>query len=180
MSNKIDLAIIIFLGYHLLRGYIAGFSKSLFLSVRFLGAAFATYYIGAHYLTTILSWNMVKAYIAFMGKLTQNFISPFLYKALEMDGKILMITIFLLISILVNLIFELIQSNIKKGSIKTIDKNLGFFLGGIKGLIYIMAMVAIAEPAIQKMAGMEFKEMLSTSDLLKYFYSYNIFLDIFS
>ena len=36
MISKIDIAILVFMTYHIIRGYSAGFSKSLFLSIRFI------------------------------------------------------------------------------------------------------------------------------------------------
>lgn len=179
MSNKIDIFILLFIAYHLLRGYAAGFSRSLFLSLRFVGVAVATWYITANHLTDLMSQSWIRIYVQWLSKLLEGFISPFIYRALDLERKILIVSLFLLITIVINLVFEVIQSQIKKSSIKTMDKNLGLLFGGVKAVLYLMGIVVLLDPMIQRFMGMAGKDALSTSALLKYFYRYNLFFDIF-
>lgn len=180
MENKIDSMITIFLLYHLFRGYMVGFSKSLFLSVRFVGSMAITYWISEGYLDRIMQSELVRRYTIWLSGLLAELISPVLYRAIEVERKSMVVTVMLLVSIALNLGFDLLQSGMNKKGLRSMDKNLGFIAGGIKGLLYIMATVALIEPLIQKLADLEVKQALSTSFLLKYFYSYNVFLDIFS
>lgn len=178
--NKIDIGIILFLVYHLIRGYMAGFSRSLILSLRLVGSLILTGYLMSHYRLRLLDMEPVKVYLDFVGRICQNFVTPYLYRMLEMQQKILWVSVFCLVSFVVTFGAEVLLSEMRSTSKRNVDRSLGLVFGGVKGLCYMMLAVSLLEPLVQKFASIEMLERLSSSDLLRYLYRYNFFLDIFS
>ena len=115
-----------------------------------------------------------------MAELITKFMSVFWYQALDMNTKILGISLFIVISILINIVFYTLHSFFNRKSLKWIDKNLGFIFGLLKAIIYIMILIAIIDPIIQKQMGTDFHELLTNTKLLKYFYSYNFIVKYFN
>ncbi len=180
MLSKIDIAILIFMIYHIIRGYHTGFSKSLFLSIRFIASIILTRFIYIKYVDIIISSVFYERYQMIMYELITKFISVFWYQALNLNSKILVFSLFLLVSILINVIFYTLHSFFNKKSLKWIDKNLGLVFGLFKSILYIMIVVALIDPIIQKQLGNELHEMFTYTRLLKYFYSYNFIFDFFA
>lgn len=178
--NKIDIGIIIFLMYHLIRGYTAGFSRSVILSLRLVVSLILTGYLMANYKMWLLDRALVKAYLEFTSRIGQNFVTPYLYRILEIEQKILWMSVFVLVGFGVTLAAEILLSGMRNASQRNIDRSLGFVFGGLKGLCYLMLAVSLLEPLLQKFASIEMLEWISSSDLLRYLYRYNFFLDIFS
>ena len=173
MISKIDIAILIFMSYHIIRGYMTGFSKSLFLSIRFLASILITKFVYVKFADLIIASIFYERYQLIMAELITKFMSVFWYQALDMNTKILGISLFIVISILINIVFYTLHSFFNRKSLKWIDKNLGFIFGLLKAIIYIMILIAIIDPIIQKQMGTDFHELLTNTKLLKYFYSYN-------
>lgn len=180
MGNKLDTFIMIFVLFHMIRGYFRGFSKSLFLSLRFLLSAGLSSWLFVKYSESMMNFEPVRVYIEAMGKFLQTFLTPFIYEALQLQTKVLWLSLLILISLILNLLFELLQENIEKKALHSADKNAGVFFGAFKALLYLMLIVALLDGPIQKLAVVELQDLLSASRLLKYLYSYNIFLDFFS
>lgn len=180
MGNKLDSFIMLFILFHMIRGYLRGFSKSFFLSLRFLISAGLSSWIFAKYSESMMNFEPVRVYIEAVGKFLQTFLTPFIYEALQLQTKILWLSLLVVISLLLGLFFELVQENIEKKALRSADKSAGVFFGACKALLYLMLIVALLDKPIQKMAVVELQDLLSASRLLKYLYSYNIFLDFFS
>lgn len=180
MISKIDIAIIVFMSYHVIRGYMTGFSKSLFLSIRFIASILLTRFVYVNYANLILRSAFYERYQLIMAELITKFMSGFWYQALDMNEKILGISLFLIVSILINIIFYTLHGFFNRKSLKWMDKNLGFIFGMLKAIIYIMILIAIIDPIIQKQMGTEFHELLTKTKLLKYFYSYNFIIKYFN
>lgn len=115
-----------------------------------------------------------------MHELITKIISVFWYQALDLDPKVLAVSLFIVVSILINIVFYTLHSFFNKKSLKWIDKNLGLAFGLFKSILYIMILVALIDPIIQKQMGSEIHELLTNTELLKYFYSYNFIFDIFT
>lgn len=177
--NTIDIAILIFLFYHLFRGYRAGFSGSVFLSLRFVGTVGLTWYLISNYERRLIEFVPIRFCLELTRKLLQNFVTPYFYNLLDFDSKALWLIMLIVVSIVLNLAAEILLSDFSGGAKKKLDRNLGFLFGGLKGLCYMMIAVSISEPLIQKFASMEMMDSLSSSDLFRYFYRYNFFMDIF-
>ncbi len=180
MISKIDIAILIFMSYHIIRGYMTGFSKSLFLSIRFLASILITKFVYVKFADLIIASIFYERYQLIMAELITKFMSVFWYQALDMNTKILGISLFIVISILINIVFYTLHSFFNRKSLKWIDKNLGFIFGLLKAIIYIMILIAIIDPIIQKQMGTDFHELLTNTKLLKYFYSYNFIVKYFN
>ncbi len=180
MISKIDIAILIFMSYHIIRGYMTGFSKSLFLSIRFLASILITKFVYVKFADLIIASIFYERYQLIMAELITKFMSVFWYQALDMNTKILGISLFIVISILINIVFYTLHSFFNRKSLKWIDKNLGFIFGLLKSIIYIMILIAIIDPIIQKQMGTDFHELLTNTKLLKYFYSYNFIVKYFN
>ncbi len=180
MISKIDIAILIFMSYHIIRGYMTGFSKSLFLSIRFLASILITKFVYVKFADLIIASIFYERYQLIMAELITKFMSVFWYQALDMNTKILGISLFIVISILINIVFYTLHSFFNRKSLKWIDKNLGFIFGLFKAIIYIMILIAIIDPIIQKQMGTDFHELLTNTKLLKYFYSYNFIVKYFN
>lgn len=180
MISKIDIAIIIFMSYHIIRGYMTGFSKSLFLSIRFIASILLTRFVYVNFADVIIASVFYERYQVIMAELITKFMSVFWYQALDMSSKILGISLFLLISISINVVFYTLHSFFNRKSLKWMDKNLGFIFGMVKSIIYIMILIAILDPIIQNQMGTEFHELFTKTKLLKYFYSYNFIIKYFN
>jgi uncharacterized membrane protein required for colicin V production len=180
MISKIDIAILVFMTYHIIRGYSAGFSKSLFLSIRFIVSIILTRFIYINFADEIITSVFYERYQLIMHELITKIISVFWYQALDLDPKVLAVSLFIVVSILINIVFYTLHSFFNKKSLKWIDKNLGLAFGLFKSILYIMILVALIDPIIQKQMGSEIHELLTNTRLLKYFYSYNFIFDIFT
>lgn len=180
MGSKIDNLILVFVLYHMIRGYMRGLSGSLFLSLRFSLSIGLSSYILGKYSERMMKLEPVRVYIKAAGKFLQTFLSPFIYEALQIEMKILWLSLLILLSLLLGLLFELFRESLRKNSLQKADKHAGFFFGALKAVLYLMLIVALADSPMQRLAVVEIQDMLSVSRLLKYLYSYNIFLDYFS
>ncbi|MDO4720541.1 MAG: CvpA family protein [Peptostreptococcaceae bacterium] len=180
MGTKLDGFIMLFILFHMIRGYLRGFSKSFFLSLRFLVSAGLSSWLFAKYSETMMNFEPVRVYIEAVERFLQTFLSPLIYEALQLRTKILWFSLLVLIGLLLGLLFELMQENIEKKALRGADKSAGVFFGAFKALLYLMLVVALLDKPIQKMAVVELQDLLSASRLLKYLYAYNIFLDFFS
>ena len=105
MISKIDIAILVFMTYHIIRGYSAGFSKSLFLSIRFIVSIILTRFIYINFSDEIITSVFYERYQLIMHELITKIISVFWYQALDLDPKVLAVSLFIVVSILINIVF---------------------------------------------------------------------------
>ncbi len=180
MISKIDIAITAFIVFNMIRGYMTGFSKSLFLSLRFIGAIVITRLIYINYFDLLFFSSFYQRYKEVVYDVVTGFMSVFIYKALEMDTKIFALSIFIIVAVVLNIVFYSFHFMFNKRNMKTLDKYMGLIFGGLKSVVYIMILVVILNPMIQKFAGFSNMDALSDTRLLKYFYSYNFILGYFS
>ena len=74
MISKIDIAILVFMTYHIIRGYSAGFSKSLFLSIRFIVSIILTRFIYINFSDEIITSVFYERYQLIMHELITKII----------------------------------------------------------------------------------------------------------
>ena len=105
--------------------------------------------------------------------------SVFIYRALEMDTKIFAISVFIIVTVILNIAFYSFHFMFSKRNMKQMDKFMGLIFGAAKSVVYIMILVVVLNPMIQKFAGFSGMDALSDTRLLKYFYSYNFIMGYF-
>lgn len=179
MISRIDIAIMAFIFFNMIRGYMTGFSRSLFLSVRFIGAIVLTRLIYINYFDILFYSSFYQRYKEMVHDMVTRFMSVFIYSALEMDTKIFAISIFIIVTVILNIVFYSFHFMFSKRNMKQIDKFMGLIFGAAKSVVYIMILIAIVNPMIQKFAGFTSMDALSDTRLLKYFYSYNFIMGYF-
>ncbi|MBP2028550.1 putative membrane protein required for colicin V production [Acetoanaerobium pronyense] len=179
MVSKVDIIILIFIAFHIFRGYVSGFSKSFFISVRFIASFLISRFIYLRFSGLILQSAVYERYREIIEDFLLKTISPYVYFALDMDRKILAVSLFIIMYIAISIAMHGFSSIFSRKSMKSLDKNLGFLFGGAKSIIYIMILITLLDPLIQVFFTTQQKEYLSDSRLLKHFYTYNFVADYF-
>lgn len=179
MISKIDAVIMAFILFNMVRGYMTGFSRSLFLSMRFIGAIVITRLIYINYFDILFYSSFYQRYKVMVYDLVTGFMSVFIYRALEMDSKIFAISVFIIVTVILNIAFYSFHFMFSKRNMKQMDKFMGLIFGAAKSVVYIMILVMVLNPMIQKFAGFSGMDALSDTRLLKYFYSYNFIMGYF-
>lgn len=179
MISKIDAVIMAFILFNMVRGYMTGFSRSLFLSMRFIGAIVITRLIYINYFDILFYSSFYQRYKVMVYDLVTGFMSVFIYRALEMDTKIFAISVFIIVTVILNIAFYSFHFMFSKRNMKQMDKFMGLIFGAAKSVVYIMILVVVLNPMIQKFAGFSGMDALSDTRLLKYFYSYNFIMGYF-
>lgn len=179
MISKIDIVIMAFILFNMIRGYMTGFSRSLFLSMRFIGAIVITRLIYINYFDLLFYSSFYQRYKEKVYDLVTGFMSVFIYRALEMDTKIFAISVFIIVTVILNIAFYSFHFMFSKRNMKQMDKFMGLIFGAAKSVVYIMILVVVLNPMIQKFAGFSGMDALSDTRLLKYFYSYNFIMGYF-
>ena len=88
MTSTVDIVIVVFIGINLIRGYISGFSKSFFISVRFIMTFLIARFIFVRFSQYILDSGVYLRYKEFTEDILLKVISPYVYFALNMDNKV--------------------------------------------------------------------------------------------
>lgn len=177
--NLIDIGIIIFILLYALRGYTLGFIKTVFGIVKIVGAIILTKIL---FVPLWVKFKEIKEIYTPFEKYITDFLSMFgKVPNLSTEGPkiIFMILLFTLIAVVLFIFVEIINTFFAKGPLKEVNNFLGFVLGGLKGVFYLMVATALLDPFLSLMLNTKLMDYLSKSFLFKYMYSYNIVLMIF-
>lgn len=177
--NLIDIGIIIFILLYALRGYTLGFIKTVFGIVKIVGAIILTKLL---FVPLWIKFKEIKEIYTPFEKYITDFLSMFgKVPNLSTEGPkiIFMILLFTLIAVVLFIFVEIINTFFAKGPLKEVNNFLGFVLGGLKGVFYLMVATALLDPFLSLMLNTKLMDYLSKSFLFKYMYSYNIVLMIF-
>lgn len=177
--NLIDIGIIIFILLYALRGYTLGFIKTVFGIVKIVGAIILTKLL---FVPLWMKFKEIKEIYTPFEKYITDFLSMFgKVPNLSTEGPkiIFMILLFTLIAVVLFIFVEIINTFFAKGPLKEVNNFLGFVLGGLKGVFYLMVATALLDPFLSLMLNTKLMDYLSKSFLFKYMYSYNIVLMIF-
>jgi uncharacterized membrane protein required for colicin V production len=194
--NWLDIVIICTLIFGALDGMVKGFIVSFFniagifislLCAKYFSSVFSNFIID----TTSAYASLKNVFLKRMDNLdniTLSLIKIIHIKNMPIEDALTLIfiniacffCIFLVCSVIINVVRDGVKIKIKKSSLKYVDKLGGIAIGFIKALVFIFLFFAILTPLVSMMpSNSEIAITLNTSKIAKYFVLYNFVIPWF-